>query len=346
MTHWHESPETVRRLAAAYALGTLAGPARRRFEALMATHPAAAEAVVTWNRRFVPLAGSLPPAPPQPALWARIEQAAFAAPMAQAVAAAQAVAPAGVVSSPLATATGTVPAGVAPAPSVASAGAPAPAASVPVASLAMATPPAPAADHTHTSITPPPTPSLATSPTPAPRRATAAPPSAPGLWQRVTGFLDAFLAPVPAAALAAGLAFGLVLPMVGPMLRDDSQATELPESYVGVLATAEGRTGMIVSSLRQGQVVDLKRVAPAPVPADRTLFLWVLDGQGRATPVGEVPEGPFVRVKLGAPAEQVFAQAVELGLSLEPRGSRPATPGGAYVYRGLCGKLWRVPPAR
>lgn len=277
MTHWHDSPETVRRLAAAYALGTLAGPARRRFEALMATHPAAAEAVDTWNRRFVPLARSLAPAPAQPALWARIEQAAFAEPVAQTVAAA---------------------------------------------------------------------PALATSATPAPLRAKAAPPPARGLWQRLTGFLDAFLAPVPAAALAAGLAFGLVLPSVGPLLRDDSQATELPESYVGVLATAEGRTGMIISSLRQGQVIDLKRVAPVPVPADRTLFLWVIDAQGRATAVGPVPEGPFVRVKLGAPAEQVFAQAVELGLTLEPRGSLPNVPGGAYVYRGLCGKLWRVPSAR
>lgn len=276
MTHWHESPETVRRLAAAYALGTLAGPARRRFEALMATHPAAAEAVDAWNRRFVPLATTLPPAPAQPALWARIEQAAFAA--------------------------------------------------------------RPVADPSPAAATP--------TPTPASRRAAAAPPSPPGLWQRVASFFDALMSPVPAAALAAGLAFGLVLPMVGPLLRDDSQATELPESYVGVLATAEGRTGMIVSSLRQGKVVDLKRVAAVAVPADRTLYLWLIDAQGVATPVGEVPDGPFVRVKLGAPSEQVFAKAVELGLTLEPRGSRPASPAAPYVYRGLCGKLWRVPPAR
>lgn len=322
MTHWHESPETVRRLAAAYALGTLAGPARRRFEALMATDTMAAEAVDTWNRRFAPLASTLPTAPAQPDLWARIEQAAFAAPVAQAAPAAAAAAP------PTSTASVFVPAA---SPGVASTAATA-------ATAAPAAPVAPVADRSPAAIAP--------TPTPAPRRAAAAPPSSPGLWQRVASFFDALMAPVPAAALAAGLAFGLVLPMAGPLLRDDSQATELPESYVGVLATAEGRTGMIVSSLRQGKVVDLKRVAPVPVPTDRTLFLWVIDARGVATPVGEVPDGPFVRVKLGAPSEQVFAQAVELGLTIEPRGSRPVTPATPYVYRGLCGKLWRVPPAR
>lgn len=298
MSHWSDSPEALRRLAAAYALGTLAGPARRRFEAVMAREPLAAAAVAAWNQRFAPLAERLPPAPARPALWSRIEAAAFAD---------------------------------------------APAAALDV--------PPSAASPSSTAVAPAPAPGLAAVP-PAERArpALAAPlqrpaSTAPGLADRLRGWFDVLLAPVPAAALAAGFALGLVLPAVGPLLQGQQQDTELPESYVGVLATSEGRTGMIVSSLRRGLVVDIKRVAAVPVPPGRELLLWVIDAQGRSTPVAAVPEGPFVRVKLDAPAEQVFSQAVELGLSLEAVGARPASP-ERYVYRGLCGKLWRVPPAR
>ena len=36
-TYWHQHPETIDRLAAEYALGTLHGSARLRFEALQKT---------------------------------------------------------------------------------------------------------------------------------------------------------------------------------------------------------------------------------------------------------------------------------------------------------------------
>ena len=276
--NWYDSPTTLQRLAAAYALGTLAGPARRRFEAVMRSHPAAAEAVARWDRRFAPLGERLPPRPASEALWQRIEREAFGA------------------------ATATAPSALQP---------------TPAAPAVPAAPPARRAD--------------------APRR---------GWWQALQRGLDALLAPVPAAALATGLALGLVLPNLGALLRDDALQTELPESYVGVLATAEGRTGMIVSSLRHGRVLDLKRVTAVPVPAGRVPFLWIIDAAGKASPVGPVPDGAFVRVDLPQPAEALFAKAAELGITHEPAGSQPAVPGGAYVYRGLCGKLWRVPPPR
>jgi anti-sigma-K factor RskA len=76
---WYESPRTLKVLAASYALGTLSGPARRRFEAVMKAHPAAAQAVADWNRRFEPLAQQLPPVQASVGLWARIEQDAFGA---------------------------------------------------------------------------------------------------------------------------------------------------------------------------------------------------------------------------------------------------------------------------
>lgn len=157
-------------------------------------------------------------------------------------------------------------------------------------------------------------------------------------WQRL-------LAPVPAGALAFGLLLGSVGPglwqqLAGPQGID----TQLPESYVGVLATAEGRTGLIVSSLRRGRVVDFKQVTPVAVPPGQTLFLWTLDAKGQAQAVGPMPQGNFVSVPLSQSAEQLFQRAVELAVSLEPVGSTPAQPGSAFVYRGLCGKLWPVLP--
>ena len=258
--NWYDSPTTLQRLAAAYALGTLAGPARRRFEQVLRTHPGAARAVAAWDRRLAPLAERVPPRPASAALWSRIERSAF-----------------------------------------------------------------PAAPHS-----------------------AAAPAAARGTpWlQKLGQWLHALLAPLPAAALVAGLAVGLVLPMLGTMVRDDDAQTELPDSYVGVLATAEGRTGMIVSSLRHGRVVDLKRVTPVPLPAGRVSYLWIIDTAGQVSPVGPVPEGPFVRVDLPRSAESIFAKAVELAVSHEAPGSSPPAPSTAFVYRGLCGKLWRVPPSR
>lgn len=153
-----------------------------------------------------------------------------------------------------------------------------------------------------------------------------------------------FLAPVPAAALAFGLLAGVMVPQLATILGPQAlQDTELPESYVGVLARPDGQAGLIVASRRHGRVVDLKQVSPLTPPAGQTLFLWTIDAAGRVAPVGPVPHGPFVQAPLADTAEQVFRTAAELGVTLEPTGSSPAAPSGPWVYRGLCGKVWRVP---
>lgn len=266
--NWRDSPELLQKLAAAYALGTLAGPARRRFETVMRSHPPAAIAVAAWDRRLQPLAAQLPPQEASAHLWQRIEQRAFGA-----------VGGARVDASTMRR-----------------------------------------APHTRTVA------------------ATA--------WRH---WLGALWAPLPAGALATGLALGmafsLALPGALTVLRGD-HSTELPESYVGVLATAQGRTGLIVSSLRHGKVMDLKRVTEVPVPQGLELYLWAIDAQGRPSPIGPVPQGAFVRVPLPQEAEALFAKAVELGVSFEAPGTRPPVPTTAYAYRGLCGKLWRVPVSK
>ena len=90
--------------------------------------------------------------------------------------------------------------------------------------------------------------------------------------------------------------------------------------------------------------MDVKQVQPVAVAAGRTLFLWAITANGAVQAIGPVPQGSFVQVPLPETSEVLFANARELALTVEPAGSTPATPGGAYVYRGLCGKLWRVKP--
>jgi anti-sigma-K factor RskA len=60
------------RLAAAYASGVLRGAARRRFEALLPSHPALRAALAAWNDRLMPLTDVLEPVAPPPSVWARI----------------------------------------------------------------------------------------------------------------------------------------------------------------------------------------------------------------------------------------------------------------------------------
>lgn len=245
--NWHQNPELVDRLAGEYALGTLAGPARRRFERLMRQRQDVAVAVGRWHERLGPSLVPAKPMQPDPARWDALQARLFPA---EAAAAGRAREP---------------------------------------------------------------------------------------WWRRL-------LMPVPAGALALGLMLGVLIGPVWEAMQQDAMLTQLPDSYVGVLATADGRPGLIVSSLRHGRTVDLKRLAPVTVPAGKTLYLWSIDAAGAVAPVGPIPSGSFVSVALPAPAEEIFARAVELAVSIEALGTQPTEPGLPYVYRGLCGKLW-VPPA-
>lgn len=161
-----------------------------------------------------------------------------------------------------------------------------------------------------------------------------APAAGPSWWRRL-------LAPAPAGALVVGLLVGVALPMLWQAQEQSRRDMELPDSYVGVLATAQGQPGLIVSSLRQGRRVDIKQVTPVDLPAGKTLYLWRIDKSGAVAPVGPLPDGKFTQIELDRPAEQVFFPAVELAVSVEDAGARLQAPSSPYVYRGLCGKLWR-----
>jgi anti-sigma-K factor RskA len=70
--------ELADRLAAEYVLGTLRGPARRRFDTLLGAHPALRQAVAAWQERLTPLSLSVPEVEPPARVWQRIETQLFA----------------------------------------------------------------------------------------------------------------------------------------------------------------------------------------------------------------------------------------------------------------------------
>jgi anti-sigma-K factor RskA len=244
--NWYQHPQLISKLASEYALGTLRGLARLRFEAVMRTQPEVMQAAMDWQNRLSPLLETLPEVPPHKQTWLKISSRLWPQALAD-------------------------------------------------------------------------------------KRA---------WWQRL---LAPVLAPIPISALALGVMLGAVLPGLWQTQNAPERLTQLPESYVGVLATQNGKPGMIVSSLRQGLTVDIKQIAAVPVPEGHTLYLWTVDKAGIASPIGPVANAKFTSVQLATPSEKAFFPAVELAVSTEPVGLKPASPSQPFVYRGLCGKLWRVP---
>ncbi len=69
----HQHPELLDRLAASYALGTLRGPARRRFEAMAREQAPVRAAALIWQSRLSSINELQPSETPAPAVWTRIE---------------------------------------------------------------------------------------------------------------------------------------------------------------------------------------------------------------------------------------------------------------------------------
>ncbi|MBM3116864.1 anti-sigma factor [Jeongeupia naejangsanensis] len=63
------NPQLRDRLAGQYVLGSLRGPARRRFEKLMHADANLRRAVTGWEARLLPLANALPEVAPPPRVW-------------------------------------------------------------------------------------------------------------------------------------------------------------------------------------------------------------------------------------------------------------------------------------
>lgn len=238
--NWYHHRDTVDQLAASYLLGTLRGPARRRFDAMLPKKTLLALAVDDWTRRLAPLLTTLSPVQTGPALWTTIAQ----------------------------------------------------------------------------------------------RTAGKGHAKAESIWKRM-------FSAIPAGALATGLLLGVMAPMLWDRPWAEDTGAQLPASYVGVLGTADGKPGLMVSSLRHGTWADIKQMNPVAVPPGMQLYLWRIDAEGKTKALGPLPPGKWVRMPLPEPAEALFSQAVELAVTVENLGDTPLAPRLPFVYRGLCGKLWK-----
>jgi anti-sigma-K factor RskA len=69
----YDDPELLDRLAAEYVFGSLSSRARRRFERLRQRLPAAEKAVLEWEKRLMPLSGSVPTERPPARVWDAID---------------------------------------------------------------------------------------------------------------------------------------------------------------------------------------------------------------------------------------------------------------------------------
>lgn len=75
----YSRPTLADRLAADYVMGTLQGPARRRFDTLLRAHPALSRAVFEWQTRLGVLSADVSPVEPSARVWQGIEQKLFGA---------------------------------------------------------------------------------------------------------------------------------------------------------------------------------------------------------------------------------------------------------------------------
>jgi len=75
----YENHELLGRLAAEYVLGTLRGPARRRFERLCTSSAAARGAMHRWEDDWSVLSGSLRPIQPSERVWENVSRRLFGA---------------------------------------------------------------------------------------------------------------------------------------------------------------------------------------------------------------------------------------------------------------------------
>ena len=74
----HQHPELLDRLAASYALGTLRGPARRRFEAIAREQAPVRAAALIWQSRLSSINELQPSQAPPAAVWTRIDNLVLA----------------------------------------------------------------------------------------------------------------------------------------------------------------------------------------------------------------------------------------------------------------------------
>lgn len=157
-----------------------------------------------------------------------------------------------------------------------------------------------------------------------------------GGWLRLTGTaLAGVMAGVAASVALFTLAPALVVTTDQVAMRSGEK---LPQSYVGLLADAQGDGKLLVSSLRRGKVMTMKVIGPITPPATGHLVLWAVPADGPAFALGAVPLAGSTTSQLPDSSERLLAKVRKLVVTLETS-QAPATP-GPVVFSGNCAKLW------
>ena len=113
------------------------------------------------------------------------------------------------------------------------------------------------------------------------------------------------------------------------------------EPLVVVLAGPDARPALIATMTRGERTLTVKTVGGAPVPADRSLELWMLPEGAPPRSLGVIPSTGIGRVTLAEPAELALAQIPALAVSLEQAGGSPTgAPQGPVLYTGRIERMY------
>ncbi|MCC7327374.1 MAG: anti-sigma factor [Burkholderiales bacterium] len=129
------------------------------------------------------------------------------------------------------------------------------------------------------------------------------------------------------------VAFIAVLALAVVLLSPRRDVTGPP--IVVVMSGADARPALIATLTRGGRIMTVKVVDAAPVPADKSLELWMLPEDAPPRSLGVIPAVGVGRIGLPVPPEFAFARVPTLVVSLEQAGGSPTgAPQGPVLYSG------------
>ena len=149
-----------------------------------------------------------------------------------------------------------------------------------------------------------------------------------GPWWTRVGFWRGFAV----ASFVAALGLTLALTQLATAPRDP---------IVVVLAAQDQPPALVATMERDSRTMTVKVVGGAPVPADRSLELWMLPQGAAPRSLGVVPSTGVGRVTLPALPEVALANVPALAVSLEQQGgSTTGAPQGLVLYTGRVERLY------
>lgn len=149
-----------------------------------------------------------------------------------------------------------------------------------------------------------------------------------GFWTRVA-FWRGFAVASFVAAVGLGIAFMRLAP------------EQAAQPIVVVLAGQDAKPALVATLSRDSRTMIVKTVGDAPVPADKSLELWLLPQGAAPRSLGVLPATGVGRVTLPALPDVALANVPALAVSLEQAGGSPTgAPQGPVLYTGKVEKFY------